>query len=403
MQNRRAPAWRNLMYLGYLLTDQSFVKEIKIFGLAQTLLGRYKQLYRQFYEENRGLALRRSLGNGGLQILALLAHFGGYLAVILRTAAGYLTLGDLTMYSAILTQAQATAGAIMFGLADLYEQNLFINNLFTFLGLQPHIPSNGGGKPIPEALRTGIQMQNVTFHYPGVDEPVLREINLKIAPGEKIALVGENGAGKTTLIKLLARLYDPTEGTITFDDMDLREVNVASLHHQIGVIFQDFVRYPCSGRENIGFGQVEALGDDERIQASARKSGAHEVLANLPNSYDTVLGRRFDDQGPDLSYGQWQKIALARAYMRDAPVLILDEPTASLDAKSEYEVFKHFKELAKERTVILSSHRFSTVRMADRIIVLDDGRIVEEGSHEELMNAGALYAAMFNMQAEGYR
>lgn len=403
LQSQRALAWRRLIYLGFLLTDQSFAKEIKLFGLAPTLLKRYKQLYQRFYEENRGLAVKRAVGNALLQGVALLAYFGGYVAVMVRTIAGYLTLGDLTLYSAILMQAQSTVNTIMFGLADLYEQNLFITNLFAFLSLEPHIPSNGSGKLAPETLRSGIDLQNVTFQYPGAARPVLREINLKIAPGEKVALVGENGAGKTTLIKLLARLYDPSEGKITLDGVDLREVNVASLHSRVGVIFQDFVRYPFSGRENIGFGQIEALEDEPRIEAAARKSGAHEVLAGLPQGYDTILGRRFDDQGPDLSYGQWQKIALARAYVRNAPLLILDEPTASLDAKAEYEVFKHFKELAADRTVILISHRFSTVRMADRIVVLEEGRIVEQGTHDALMNAGGLYAAMFNMQAEGYR
>jgi ATP-binding cassette subfamily B protein len=338
-----------------------------------------------------------------VQLLALLGYYGGYLAVILQAIGGHITLGDLTMYSGVLMQAQSTAGALMSSLADLYEQNLFLSNLFTFLKLQPRIPPGGRGEPAPEILRSGLEMRNVTFQYPGISEPVLHNINLTVAPGEKIALVGENGAGKTTLIKLLARLYDPTEGIILLDGADLREVDIASLHARIGVIFQDFVQYPLTGRENIGFGQIEALEDDARIQAAAQKSGAHNVLNSLPKGYDTVLGRWFDEEGPDLSVGQWQKIALARAYMRDAPILILDEPTASLDAKSEFEVFKHFKELAADRTVILISHRFSTVRMADRIIVLNNGHIAEQGTHEELLAAGGVYATLFNLQAEGYR
>lgn len=403
MYSGRASEWRKLTYLSLLLTAKQFVKEIKLFGLAPVLLERYRRLYAKFYQENRLLSIKRNLGSIALQLVALLGYFGAYFAVIWQTIGGRLTLGDLTMYSAVLMQAQAAAGGLMFGLAELYEQNLFLSNLFAFLELQPRIPCDGTGRPAPKHVRSGITVQNVSFCYPGSREAVLHNVSLTIAPGEKIALVGENGAGKTTLIKLLTRLYDPTEGTITFDGMDLREMDSASLHARIGVIFQDFVQYHLSGRENVGFGQIEALEDEGRILAAAQKSGAHEVLGGLPKGYDTVLGRWFDEEGTDLSIGQWQKVALARAYIRGAPILILDEPTAALDARAEYQVYTHFKELTADRTVILISHRFSTVRMADRIIVLNKGHIVEQGCHEELLAAGGLYATMFNLQAEGYR
>ncbi len=402
MYSGRTLAWRQLMYLSLLLTARPFVKEIKLFGLAPILLERYSRLYARFYRENRDLLIRRNLGSAVLQLVALVGYFGAYLAVILQAIGRRITLGDLTMYSGVLMQAQAAAMSLMVSLADLYEQKLFLGNLFAFLELQPHIPADGTGCPAPPVLQSGIEMRNVTFRYPGSSESVLCNINLKIAPGEKIALVGENGAGKTTLIKLLTRLYDPTEGQIIFDGVDLREMDVASLHRQIGVIFQDFVQYHLTGRENIGFGQVEASDDMARIRTAAEKSGAHSVLNSLPNGYETVLGRWFDEKGPELSIGQWQKIALARAYMRDAPILILDEPTAALDAKAEYEVYRHFKELAADRTVLLISHRFSTVRMADRIVVLNKGHVIEQGTHEELLAAGGLYATMFNLQAESY-
>lgn len=403
LYSERAPEWRKLNYLGLLLTAKHFAKEIKLFRLSPALLEWYKRLYSKFYRENRALSIKRNLAGAGLQLLALLGYYGSYFAVILQAIGARITLGDLTMYTAVLMQVQNIAGSLMLDLAGLYEQGLFLGNLFAFLELQPRIPPGGSGQPAPAALHSGIQMHNVTFRYPGAGQAALHHIDLTIAPGEKIALVGENGAGKTTLIKLLTRLYDPTEGTITFDGIPLREIDPASLHSRIGVIFQDFVQYYLSGRENIGFGQIEAMADEERIRAAAEKSGAHEVLSRLADGYDTILGRWFDDGGTDLSVGQWQKVALARAYMRDAPILILDEPTAALDAKAEYEVYKRFRDLSIERTVILISHRFSTVRMADRIIVLNNGHIVEQGTHEELLAAGGTYANMFNLQAEGYR
>jgi ATP-binding cassette subfamily B protein len=410
LHSLRAGPWRRLMYYSMLLTNVHNVKEIKLFGLGRLLLDRYKTLYAQFMRENRALALRRNAASSALQLLGQVGYYGAYVAVILQTLAGRLTLGDLTLYSAVLMQAPMIAQSLMGVIGSIYEQNLFIGNLFAFLGLQPRVPPGGVGQPAPEALRQVIEFRNVTFRYPGATEDALHNVSLTIRPGEKIALVGENGAGKTTLIKLLARLYDPMSGTITLDGVDLRELDPASVQARIGVIFQDFVHYHLTARENIGFGQVEALDDEARIVAAARKSGAHEIIAALPHAYETMLGREFmrmgrdgQDEGHDLSFGQWQKVALARAFMRDAPVLILDEPTASLDARAEYEIFKRFQELAADRTTILISHRFSTVRMADRIIVLENGRVIEQGAHAELLAAGGKYATLFNMQAEGYR
>jgi ATP-binding cassette subfamily B protein len=289
--------------------------------------------------------------------------------------------------------------------ANIYEQNLFLGNLFDFLSLQPRLKPGPG--QAADVIRHGIEFRDVCFRYPGAAEDVLQDINLTLRPGEKIALVGENGAGKTTLIKLLTRLYDPTSGSITLDGVDLRELDPASLQARIGVIFQDFVRYHLTARENIGFGQVEALDDLARIRAAAEKSGAHPIISGLPQGYDTMLGLwfagPFQREGNDLSIGQWQKVALARAFMRAAPVLVLDEPTASLDARAEYEVFQRFKELAADRAAILISHRFSTVRMADRILVLERGRLLEQGTHAELLATGGTYAKLFSLQAEGYR
>jgi ATP-binding cassette subfamily B protein len=402
MYSGRAPAWRRIMYYTMLLTNSQFFKEIKLFNLGRLLLDRYRKTFSQFMRENRSLALRRNAANVGLQLLGQVGYYGAYLLVILQTLSGRLTLGDLTLYSAVLVQAPMIAQMLMQSVSNLYEQNLFIGNLFTFLGLRPGIPS--GGQPAPETIRHNIEFHHVNFRYPGAADDALHDLCLTIRPGEKIALVGENGAGKTTLVKLLTRLYDPTSGHITLDSVDLRTLDPASLQARIGVIFQDFVEYHFTARENIGFGQVEALNDMARIEAAAKKSGADEFLSTLPLGYETMLGRWFgDDAGHDLSIGQWQKVALARAFMRDAPLLILDEPTASLDARAEYEIFKRFRELAAERTAILISHRFSTVRIADRIIVLDKGRIVEQGSHEELLALNGKYAALFNLQAEGYR
>jgi ATP-binding cassette subfamily B protein len=402
MQSHRAPAWRRLLYHSLLLSDRLFVKEVRLFGLGPMLLDRHNRLYRQFFQEDRELAVKRSLAEAILDVVALAGYYGAYAVVIARAIRAEITLGDLTMYGAILLQTQLTVSGLMATIAGLYEQNLFLSNLSSFLALTPRIVAKGAAKTAPETLRSGIVFEDVSFHYSGCDRPVLGGLSFSIRPGEKLAVVGENGAGKTTLIKLLARFYDPTSGRILLDGVDLREYEPASLHRRIAIIFQDFVQYPFSVRENIGFGQVDKLDDEARIRSAAAKSGADQVIEGLPHGYDTVLGRWFDEEGPDLSLGQWQKLALARAHMRDAPLLILDEPTASLDARAEYEIFQRFRDLTADRTVLLISHRFSTVRMADRIVVLGEGRVAEEGTHAELVAAGGIYARMFAMQAEGY-
>jgi ATP-binding cassette subfamily B protein len=308
----------------------------------------------------------------------------------------------MTLYLTIFRQGQSTFQAILSAVGSIYENNLFMANLFDFLGLKPQMGITARNHILPVPLRSGIEFRGVGFRYPESEKWALHDINLTMRPGEKIALVGPNGAGKTTLIKLLTRLYDPTEGTILIDRIDIREFDPVDLRQRIGVIFQDFVRYHLPASENIGFGQIEALDNMGQIIAAARKSGAHAIVESLPESYQTMLGRWFHG-GHELSVGQWQKIALARAFMRDAEILVLDEPTASLDAETEYEIFRHFQELTVGKMAILISHRFSTVRMADRIVVIQEGRIAEIGSHQELLRQEGIYAHLFSMQAEGYR
>jgi ATP-binding cassette subfamily B protein len=399
---RRAPESRQINYLSRLLTEDSAVKEIKLFNLGDTLLKRYMTLFEKFFQEDKALARRRALAGFGLGLITTAGFYGSYAWIVWHTVQGKISLGDMTMYLAIFRQGQATFQSILAAIGNIYENNLFMANFFEFLGLQPLIGLSTGDQKLPVPLGGGIEFRGVGFRYPENGQWALRDINLTIHPGEKIALVGHNGAGKTTLIKLLSRLYDPTEGTILIDGIDIRTLDALELHKRIGVIFQDFVRYHLPARENIGFGQIDALNDMDRITESARKSGADAVIENLPEGYETMLGRWFHG-GQELSLGQWQKIALARAFMRDAEILVLDEPTASLDAATEYEIFRHFQELTDGKMAILISHRFSTVRMADRIVVIQDGQIAELGTHEELMRQEGTYARLFSMQAEGYR
>jgi ATP-binding cassette, subfamily B, bacterial len=331
-----------------------------------------------------------------------LGFYGSYAWIVWHTVQRRISLGDMTLYLAIFRQGQATFQNILYAVSSIYENNLFMSNFFEFLGMTPQLAIAANPKILPATLSSGIEFRDVGFRYPDTDGWVLRGVNLIIRPGEKIALVGHNGAGKTTLIKLLSRLYDPTEGAILLDGIDLREVDPLALRQKIGVIFQDFVRYHLPAKENIGFGQIDAASDLDRIIASARKSGADSIIDSLPDSYDTMLGRWFRD-GHELSLGQWQKIALARAFMREAEILVLDEPTASVDAQSEYEIFRQFQELTAGKMAILISHRFSTVRMADRIAVIEGGSISEIGSHAELIDRNGTYARLFSLQAEGYR
>ena len=398
----RAPEARLLSYIENLLTSNETVKEIKLFGLGKSLKQRYEDLFTQFLEEDTSIARRNTYASLAWGMLSNLAYYGSYIWVIVRTITRAITLGDMTMFLSVFRQSQRAVQMLLENFSRLYENNLYLDNLLDFLKIEPALEIPENGKIAPAPILEGVRFENVSFKYPGSEKFVLKNVNLFIKPGESIALVGLNGAGKTTLIKLLTRLYDPTEGRITLDGTDLRDFDLQSLHQRFGVIFQDFVRYQFSVKENIGFGQVEELENQERIEVAADKGGATEVIAELPEGYETVLGRRWN-RGHELSGGQWQKIALSRAFMRKAEVLILDEPTSALDAEAEYEIFLRFRELMQGRVAVLISHRFSTVRMADRIVVLSEGRIIELGSHEELMARNQSYAHLFNLQAEGYR
>lgn len=400
--SHRAPESRLLSYIEMLLTSNETVKEIKLFGLGPALKKRYEDLFTQFIDEDTSITRRNTFASLAWGMLSNLAYYGSYIWVIIRTITQAITLGDMTMFLSVFRQSQHAVQTLLENFRMLYENNLYLDNLIDFLKIEPALHSPENGKIAPAPIEGGIRFENVSFRYPGSEKYVLKNVNLFIKPGESIALVGLNGAGKTTLIKLLTRLYDPTEGRITLDGTDLRGFDMKSLHQRFGVIFQDFVRYQFSIKENIGFGQIEDLDNQARIEVAADKGGASELIADLPDGYDTILGRRWN-RGHELSGGQWQKIALARAFMRKAEVLILDEPTSALDAQAEYEIFLRFRELMQGRIAVLISHRFSTVRMADRIVVLSEGRIIELGSHEELMARNQAYAHLFNLQAEGYR
>lgn len=397
----RAPESRRMTYLEHLLTVDQSAKEIKLFALGEPLLARYQEMFLKIMHEDEDLARRRSLISTLWGLLASISYYGAYAWIVWQTFVGAITIGSLTFYLTLFRQSQGTFQGLFYNVNQLFESGLFLENLFGFLELRPQMIT-GEGRPMPHPISQGIEFRNVGFQYPDRTEWALRGINLHVKPGEKIALVGANGAGKTTLIKLLTRLYDPTEGQILLDGVDLRAYNLEELRASIGVIFQDFVRYQASARDNIGFGQIEELANDARIRLAAQRGGADEVIEPLPQGYDTILGRWFAG-GAELSGGQWQKIALGRAFMRKSEVLVLDEPTAALDAQREYEIFQRFRELTAGRIAFLISHRFSTVRMADRIAVIEEGTITECGTHRELILLDGTYAHLFNLQAEGYR
>jgi ATP-binding cassette, subfamily B, bacterial len=398
----RAPESRKLYYYEHLLTDYQSVKEIKLFGLGEPLLGRYADLFWKFLREDQGIAQKRSWATLFWGLVASVTYYGSYAWIVWRTVAGAITLGSMTMYLGVFRGSQNMFAAIFDGLSSLYENALFMSNLFSFLELEPKMANTGTPVALPLHIQQGIELRHVSFKYEGADGWALRDISLEIKPGEKVALVGPNGAGKTTLIKLLTRLYDPTEGQILLDGVDLRQYDVNELRRRLGVIFQDYVHYYVTAAENVGFGQIEALDDRPRIEQAARKGGADEMIRAMPEGYETILGRWFH-KGRELSGGEWQKIALSRAFMRDADMLVLDEPTAALDADNEFQVFQRFRELTADRMAVLISHRFSTVRMADRIFVIENGSIVEQGTHAELLALGRTYARLFTLQAESYK
>lgn len=399
---RRAPEFRQLRYLEELVTSDKSIKEVRLFELGPSIITRYSDTFMQYFREDVAIARRQSLLGTVWGLIATISFYASYAWVIWMTLVGQLTLGGLTFYTAILRQSQNTFQGLFNSVNWLVENGLFMTQLLDFMAMQPKMPVSAHPTPFPHPLRDGIVFHDVSFKYPDRDDWTLRHINLQIAPGETIALVGLNGAGKTTLVKLLTRLYDPTEGKITVDGVDLRDIAPADLHAHIGVIFQDFVRYQMTLKDNIGFGDVVHSDDMTRITRAAGQGGAAEIASQLAHGYETTLGRQFIE-GRELSGGQWQKIALSRSFMREGGILILDEPTAALDAQHEYEIFQRFRELTQGRTAILISHRFSTVRMADRIAVLAEGSIVELGSHQELIANQQRYAELFEMQAQGYR
>jgi ATP-binding cassette subfamily B protein len=356
----------------------------------------------KYYRANRDIAVRRAGWGAFFSAISSLTYYGAYVLIIFQTINGVITVGSLTFLAGAFRRMQQGLQTILSRFSTIGENALYLQDLFDFFAIRPTIADNAGAIPFPEEIKSGWEFQNVSFAYPNSDKLAIRNLSFKLPVGKKVALVGENGAGKTTLVKLLARLYEPSEGRILLDGRDLREYELHSLRDNVGVIFQDFFRYQLTVRENIAIGRIEEGDNQGRIEDSAEKSLARDVVTELEHGYDQLLGRRFAG-AVDLSGGQWQKIALARAYMRDAQLLILDEPTSALDARAEYEVFQRFTALMAGKTAVLISHRFSTVRMADHILFLEYGGLVEEGSHEELIDLGGRYAELFELQAEGYR
>ncbi len=399
---RQTPARRQMDYLRVLGASKESAKELKLFGLGSFLTARYLQLSLDIYGQNVQLAKRRLKAGALLSLLTTAGYYGAYTYVIYRTVSGAITIGTLTFLAGAIAGASSNIQNIFSTFSSIADQALFLTDLLEFFAVNPKVCSKPDALPVPRPIREGFVFENVSFSYPGSSRRVLDNLNFRLEPGARIALIGENGEGKTTIVKLLTRLYDPTEGRILLDGIDLREYNIEDLCRETGVIFQDFMRYEMRARDNIAIGRIESIDNVESIRKAARKSMAEPVISRLPLGFEQILGRRFEG-GVDLSGGEWQKIALARAYLRDAQVLILDEPTASLDARSEYEVFQRFAELTAGKMALLISHRFSTVRMANRILVLENGRIAEEGNHDRLMALGGRYSGMFELQAAGYR
>ena len=401
-QRRRTQLQRQSMYLGWMLTNEQFAKETRLFDLGHWFSDEYDKIRKKLYREKLKISIKRSISFFLAQAFAGIMIFAVFAFIIYQTIQGILLLGDLVLYYQALQRGQTNLKATLSSVSGLYEDNLFLANLYEFLDLKPKVVDPVQPKIIPQPIERGIVFNNVSFQYADSARQALKNINLTIKPNETIALVGENGSGKTTLIKLLCRLYDPTSGNIAIDGMDLQSFKIADLRRQISVIFQDYAKYHFSAKENIRLGNVELDAKDNNIFTAAMRSGAHDVITKLPHGYDTILGKLFDT-GEELSIGQWQKVALARAFIRDSQVIVLDEPTSAMDPKAEYEIFKKFRELIEDRAAVLITHRLSTVKMADRIYVMDNGQIVESGTHDELIELQQSYARLFETQAQNYR
>ncbi len=411
LMRRQSPERRLMAYFVTLMTTDTYNKEVKLFNLGNFFTGKFWDLATQLYKQDKKLLVRRYLTNFGWAGLTGVANGAIYLYVALQAVVGHITLGGLTLYTQTAVQVGQSFQGLLGGISNMYENTLYVNILFEFLEYQPKIVSPSSPQPIdpsPELNGLDIEFRNLSFTYPGKDpetQAALKNVSFTVHAGEAVALVGRNGAGKTTLVKLLTRLYDPDEGEILIGGRNIKEYDLKELREQVGVIFQDYVNYYMTARENIGVGRVDKIEHKELVMSAARKSGASEVIERLPQGYETMLGRWFKDlkDSTQLSGGEWQKIALARAFMRDARILVLDEPTSSLDAQAEYEVFAQFRVLTRGKTAVFISHRFSTVRLADRILVLENGSIIENGSHKELITLDGRYAELFNLQAEAYR
>src|SRR3989449_2808691 len=392
---------RRMNYMVTLVTTDSYAKEVKLFGLGGYFIDRYRLIAKAYYGTQRAQVARRYMTGFAWGNLSTIATSLTYLYVALQAIVGRLTLGDLTLYTTAASSVQGSIQGILGGFSGMYEHNLYLNNLFELMETKPTMPKAADPHKVPQPMRGEIRFDHVSFAYPGAEANALTDLSFTVNPGETLAIVGRNGAGKTTLFKLICRLYDPNEGRILIDGIDIRDFDPNELRAQIGAMFQDYVTYQATAAENIGLGNVPDIDDRERIEVAGAQAGAAELISGLPDGYDTALGKWFD-HGVNLSGGEWQKVALARAFMRDAKILLLDEPTSALDAQAEYDLFERLRSLTRGRTAVYISHRFSTVRRADRIIFLEHGRLVEEGTHAELMRINGRYARLFRLQASAY-